>query len=82
MKLRVKFRAEDQHRTYCRYFRTILLFWWSIFDGSNIHRTAIYKKALMITYPIPSNLCKKKLSAMLSALQFSIFQKQPLEMFC
>ena len=59
MKLRVKFRAEDQHRTYCRYFRTILLFWWSIFDGSNIHRKAIYKKTLMITYPIPSNLCKK-----------------------
>ena len=47
------------HRTYCRYFRTILLLWWSIFDGSNIHRTAIYKKTLMITYPISSNSCKK-----------------------
>ena len=47
MKLRVKFRAEDQHRTYCRYFRTILLFWWSIFDGTNIHRTAIYGKTFL-----------------------------------
>ena len=33
----------------------------------------------MITYPISSNLFKKKFSAVLSVLQFSIFQKQPLE---
>ena len=26
MKLRVEFRDEDLHRTYCRYFGTILLF--------------------------------------------------------
>ena len=30
----------------------------------------------MITYPISSNWCKKNFSAMLSALQFSIFQKE------
>ena len=34
---------------------------------------------IMINYPISSNLCKKTFSAMLSALQFFIFQKQPLE---
>ena len=33
----------------------------------------------MITYPISSNLCKNKFSTVLSALQFSIFQKQPME---
>ena len=65
MKLRVKFRTEDQHRTYCRYFQTILLSWWRIFDGTNIQRTAIYEKTfidvsrIMITYFISSNLCKK-----------------------
>ena len=53
MELLVKFRAEDLHLTYCTYFRTNLLFWWSIFGGTNIHRTAIY-----ITYPISSNSCK------------------------
>ena len=26
-KLRLQFRAEDLHRTYCNYFQTILLFW-------------------------------------------------------
>ena len=67
MKLRVKFRAEDQHRTYCRYFRTILLFWWNIFDDTNIHRTAIYRKTFNRRFfhndqHLPYfqyNLCKK-----------------------
>ena len=36
----------------------------------------------MMTYPISCNFCKKNFSTMLSALQFSIFQKQPLEVFC
>ena len=47
MKLQVKFRAEDLHRTYCRHFRTNLLFWWSIFDGTNIHGTAFHRKTFM-----------------------------------
>ena len=62
----MKFHAEDLHRTCCRYFQTNLLFWWSIFDDINNHKTAIYRKtltytflAIMITYPISSNLCKK-----------------------
>ena len=71
MKLKVKFCAEDLHHTYCRYFRMNLLYWWSIFDGNNIHRTVIYTdtiiqkdlhiniSCIMIIYPISSNLCKK-----------------------
>ena len=61
----MKFRAEDLHSTYCRYFRTNLLFRWSIFYDTKINRTAIYRKTfidvscIMITYPISSNLCKK-----------------------
>ena len=47
MKLQVKFRAEALHHTYCRYFRTnLLMFWWTVFDCINIHRTAIYRKIL------------------------------------
>ena len=37
-------------RTYCRYFRTILLFWWSIFDGTNIHRKVIYRKTFVLKF--------------------------------
>ena len=29
------------------YFQSILLFWWSIFDGTNIHITAIYRRTFM-----------------------------------
>ena len=42
----------------------------------------LYRRFIMITHPISSNFCKKNFSAMLSALKFSIFQKQPLEVFC
>ena len=52
MRLRVKFRAENQHRPSCRYFRRILLFWWSIFDGTNIHRTAIYGKTFLTQWSL------------------------------
>ena len=44
MKLRVKFCTEDLRRTYCWYFRTNFLFWWSIFDNTN---------------PTSRNMCKK-----------------------
>ena len=61
----MKFRAEDLHHTYCKYFHTNL-FRWNIFDSTNIHRTAIYRETfsidvscIMITYPISSNMCKK-----------------------
>ena len=45
MKLRMKFRAEDMHHTFCRYFRKNLLFLQSVFDGTNIHRTAIIERS-------------------------------------
>ena len=47
MKLRMKFHAKRPARTYCRCFQMNLLFWWSIFDGTNIHRTAIYGKTFL-----------------------------------
>ena len=53
MKLPVKFRAEDLHRAYCRYFRTNLLVFQalllilSIFDGTNIHRTILHRKTFI-----------------------------------
>ena len=46
MKLRVKFRTEDLRCTYWRYFWANLLFWWSIFDGTNIHGIAIIERPL------------------------------------
>ena len=37
----------DLPRSYCRYFQMNLLVWWSIFDGTNIHRTVIYRKTFI-----------------------------------
>ena len=71
-----KFRAEDLHHTYCRYFRTNLLLWWSIFDGTNIPRTDIYRKTfvdvscIMITSLFPVTCVKKFLR---NAIGFTIF---------
>ena len=69
MKLRVKFCAEDLHRSYCRYCQTKLLFW-CIFDGTNIHRTAIYRKTF-ITF-LAVTCVKKTLCIVISITIFHL----------
>ena len=54
----------------------LLLFWWGIFDGTNIHGTAIYKdlyldvSCIMITYLFPVTSVRKFLSTVIG---FTIF---------
>ena len=47
--MRVKFRTEDLHRTIVGIFEQIC-FDVSIFGGTNIQRTAIYRKAFIYTF--------------------------------